>query len=325
MKKKQAAESDNQEMEPEEENDSTSPILKELGQVFTPPEIAEYLVGRPLVDVLKDNPDPSIVDPACGNGALLMAAFQILCWKKGVKTAEEMSAASRLLNGVELDEDLAQECRDRLADAGADQATIVTADSLTLDYAAAFPATSGRFDIVVSNPPYVRHEMQDRAAMDLLKFTFETYRKTSDLYILFVELGFKIAKEGGRLAYLIPNNWTRAKYGRELRIFLRKKHLEYVVDLEDIPIFTGVTVYPLLLFARNAPAQETMLCATIGRDDLPSYALQVYIYLMALDREPKGDVAHMLLDTFLAERSAGSAEATPPAVEPVTTPVDAEA
>ena len=113
------------------------PILHHAGVVFTPAALARRLVA-PLAEAGNE-----LLDPACGEGALLLAAF------------EELGGgprASRLLHGIEIRPDLADAARRALVGAGAEPSIrerVRCADAL--DSEAPWPADAH----VVANPPWL--------------------------------------------------------------------------------------------------------------------------------------------------------------------------
>jgi len=79
--------------------------MKDRGVCITPRELADD-VARCLLEHSK-RPIPGVLDPACGDGALLEAA-----WRSGHPRGLR---ADRVF-GLEIDEELAERARDRLRD-----------------------------------------------------------------------------------------------------------------------------------------------------------------------------------------------------------------
>jgi len=99
------------------------------------------------------------------------------------------------------------------------------------------------FDVLIGNPPYVRHE-KIKAIKERLKIEgYQSYNGTADLYIYFFEQGYRLLKEGGILSYITSNKYTRAKYGKQFREFVlnNTEILEYI-DFNDNQIFESATV-----------------------------------------------------------------------------------
>ncbi|MBU1706198.1 Eco57I restriction-modification methylase domain-containing protein, partial [Patescibacteria group bacterium] len=78
----------------------------------------------------------------------------------------------------------------------------------------------GGFDVVIANPPYVRHEAIRPFKPDLAKAFGQFYCGTADLYTYFYKRGLDLLKVGGHLCFIAPNKFMRAGYGRNTRALL---------------------------------------------------------------------------------------------------------
>jgi hypothetical protein len=242
-----------------------------------------------------------IVDPACGSGAFLVAAFDLLA-------AEYRRAVDRLLAlGEKVDFDFFDEILTRNlygVDLNAEsveitrlslwlktarnkhrlqnlEATIKVGDSLIEDanftdrpfsWRAAFPEVfgNGGFDIVIGNPPYVRMELI-KPVKPYLEKRYLVADERTDLYAYFFEQGVGILKEGGRLGYISSSTFFRTGSGENLRTFLGDNAaIEAVIDFGDLQIFEGVTTYPAIMTLRKGKVQDggVLSFLKIG-DDLP--------------------------------------------------------
>ena len=74
----------------------------------------------------------------------------------------------------------------------------------------------GGFDVVVGNPPYVRQELL-QPIKPYLQSAYRSYHGMADFYVYFYELGIRLLKPGGRLAYVVTNKWMKSGYGEPLR------------------------------------------------------------------------------------------------------------
>ena len=122
-----------------------------------------------------------------------------------------------------------------------------------------FGITDG-FDVVIGNPPYVRHE-QIRHLRPVLRNQYDCYTSTADLYVYFYERGFRLLRDNGILAYISSNKYFRSAYGRILREFLvRHTTLFQLIDFGDAPVFTSIA-YPSIIIASKTHAQDNHLRA----------------------------------------------------------------
>jgi predicted RNA methylase len=159
-----------------------------LGQWSTPPALADLAIA--LAGPIAGR---SVMDPACGDGALLARVAP--------------HGAGRLL-GVEIDPAAAAAARAQIA-----AAAIVTGD--VLDDAVARPI--GEVDLVIGNPPYVRHGRRDpadkrrRAAAiaadwpDIPRDDAIAIAKRGDLAASCMLRALRLVRPGGRLVLVVSS------------------------------------------------------------------------------------------------------------------------
>lgn len=98
----------------------------------------------------------------------------------------------------------------------------------------------GGFDVVIANPPYVRQE-KIKDQKPLLK-KYELFNPISDLYTYFYEKGFNILKEKGILIYITSNKFLRARYGKNIRNYLKTKTtIKTIINFGSRHIFEAIT------------------------------------------------------------------------------------
>ena len=123
--------------------------------------------------------------------------------------------------------------------------------------------STGGFDVVIGNPPYVQLQSMGEMSNLLSKSGYLTYNKSADLYCLFYERGCQILKPKGFLSYITSNKWLRVNYGVSLRKFLTTKvNPTILIDFPGIPVFADAVVDPHILILRKEPYQgKTEACA----------------------------------------------------------------
>ncbi|MBN1284119.1 MAG: Eco57I restriction-modification methylase domain-containing protein [Anaerolineae bacterium] len=120
-----------------------------------------------------------------------------------------------------------------------------------LEFAEVF--MDGGFDVVITNPPYVRQELI-KDIKPALKRVYGNglYSGTADLYVYFYYRARQLLKPGGVIDFISSNKWMRAGYGEKLRAHLAQTTaLQTIVDFGDLPIFTA-TAYPCIVIVRKA-------------------------------------------------------------------------
>ncbi|MCC5945682.1 MAG: Eco57I restriction-modification methylase domain-containing protein [Bernardetiaceae bacterium] len=134
------------------------------------------------------------------------------------------------------------------------------------------------FDVVVGNPPYIRHE-EFVGLKTYLNSQFDLYTGTSDLYIFFIERGFSLLKKQGLFSFIIPNKFMQAGYGQPVRRFLLKQNLLEIIDFGDYQIFNRATTYPCILIATKENPTGSLKIAKINTpdfaEDLPVYVSKI--------------------------------------------------
>jgi hypothetical protein len=113
---------------------------------------------------------------------------------------------------------------------------------------------------VIGNPPYVRQE-----SLGVFKGYFQkhyqVYHGVADLYAYFVEKGVSLLRPACLFSYIVANKWMRANYGQPLRAWLKKQHIEEIIDFGDRPVFLKATTYPCILrISKEAPAERFSVC-----------------------------------------------------------------
>jgi hypothetical protein len=115
----------------------------------------------------------------------------------------------------------------------------------------------GGFDIVIANPPYVRHELIRDQKPLLEKEGYRCYTGTADLFVYFYEQAVNLLKPQGALTFITSNKYYRAGYGEKLRGHLAKElSLQTLIDFRDAPVFNEVIAYASILIGlkQEAPA-----------------------------------------------------------------------
>ena len=145
---------------------------------------------------------------------------------------------------------------------------------------------SGGFDCVIGNPPYIRIQtMKEWAPLEvnIYKELFRASRTGNyDIYVVFIERGLALVKDGGRLGYIVPNKFFRTDYGVGLRALLAESRtVEQIVDFGHHQVFAA-SIYTCLLFLAkdnadsfkfaaghsNAESLRALCHSTRGKDTL---------------------------------------------------------
>lgn len=271
-------------------SDSPRDAARLLGAHYSPRSVVDDLVGRMLGDLLRQRrwsaggDLPRVCDPACGAGVFLLSALEGLCrWltrQLGPDPAPGwlVQRLPRCLFGVDVDPSAVQAARaavlqcagrwDPACDGLDMTGNIVEGNSLVavrdgpaswrpVCFRERFPGGDepGRFDLVVSNPPFVDSEELTRSAPDLRRYLTQRYETAAgnwDLFCPFVQRMTQLLSADGRLGLIVPNKLLSAAYARETRRLLAALDLVLLRDYSRVRLFDAA-VYPLVLVARHSP------------------------------------------------------------------------
>jgi hypothetical protein len=151
-------------------------------------------------------------------------------------------------------------------------------------------ALADGFDIVVANPPYVRHELIQDLKPTLRSIYQEVYAGTADLYCYFYGRAVQLLRPGGMLAFISPNKWFLSDYGARLRDFMVSVcRVRSITDFGDLPVFESATAYPMIFVAQKAEqvkdgSDGTVRVTRVGSLDPP------YPDVLAITRAAGRDV-----------------------------------
>lgn len=219
---------------------------KSKGMVYTPPIIRSYI----LEEVIKGDIPPVVIDPACGCGAFLISAAQVLHQNYNLTYHE---ICSQNLWGCDIDAHSIEKCKMLLE--------ILMLQSGESSQGCKYNLLIGnsleklaqkkylkKFDIVVGNPPYVRAKNIDEDVKQSLS-NWSVVSGNVDLYIPFYQLGLELLNEHGKLGYISPNTYLQSINGRGLRNLIRNsKNNTRIINFKESQKFADVTHYTCITF-----------------------------------------------------------------------------
>lgn len=258
---------------------------KRLGQFFT-----GLPLGSLLAHLALDHDARAVIDPMAGHGDLLDAA---------ASTARARGISLGRLDGIELDSETANFCGRRTAALQRDDAVAATRILTGSAFDPAIVAALGvpGYDLVITNPPYVRYQSQSGGGASvgdvrrglstivdarltgdegaLWQALVAGYSGLADLSVPAWLLSALLVRPGGRLALVVPATWRSRDYADVVRyLLLRAFRLEYIVADTQPGWFSDALVRTHLVIARRLSWDEAQAPVS-GRSLFAATWLQV--------------------------------------------------
>lgn len=237
---------------------------KQHGIHYTPPELADFLADSILQHADLPRGEITVLDPACGEGALLRAVSERL--NKRVR--------KRLhLVGFETDTSALKAATIVLGNLDVADVTLQHQDFLDID---GMEATAGppprvlserlpQADLVISNPPYVRTQVLGAKRAQQLAIRFGLTGRV-DLYHPFAIGMSSVLKPGGTLGLLTSNRFLTVKSGETLRRLLRQSFcLRAIYDLGDTRLFDAAVLPVVVIGSKRINGTESQGECTFDR------------------------------------------------------------
>lgn len=220
------------------------------GLVLTKPIVVDAMLDRVGYTSNRDLRNVKVIEPSAGEGAFAIKIIERL-YHSALHFHFCFDKALSNLFFYELDDEVGTQLRKSIG------ATL-------LKYGATLPdglihiedfllSNQAKCDLVIGNPPYVRHEQIPEEKRHLYRKIFPTFRHRSDLYIAFYDKGLSLLQQGGTLSFICSNRWLRNQYGESLRKLIKLKYsIHEIIDLESTcPFEEDVIAYPAITTLQN--------------------------------------------------------------------------
>ena len=228
-----------------------------LGQYPTPPGLAALITRHAAGLAAPFAPDARALEPSCGTGVFLQAL------------ANFPTTAGLDKVGVEVDADLVRTARQSLGR----QARVIVADFMEW----VGDPDNGLFDLLVANPPYIRHHhlspsQKTRFADVAERATGRRLSRLSGSHAYFMLAAAAQLTPGAVASWLVPAEIMEVAYGSVVREYLATDvRLErvHVFDAAD-QLFDDALVSSCVITYRNIPPRSGhQVLFTYGRFDVP--------------------------------------------------------
>lgn len=224
-------------------------LIKNTGATFTPKGLADYLTSQILSYV--DSKEVIVLDPACGDGELLLSMGEHLLDRNIDFT----------LNGYDLNEQYLRLSKERTSHFYKQKTKLVRGDflefveinqnQLKFDFLGANDnILNESADIIIANPPYVRTQILGTKQSQLLAQKFDLKGRV-DLYYPFLIAMTASLKKGGIIGVITSNRYLSTKSGESVRKFLNENYeILEIIDLGDTKLFDAA-VLPAIFIGRK--------------------------------------------------------------------------
>ena len=261
-------------------------MKEKLGNfVFSPLNKWTIEKKNELKTIKKALDDVKIVDPACGSGAFLVGMFNILLelyQKLDIEINLELKQKilRNSLYGVDVKDWAVRIAKIRLwlmiitnEDMNSKEMPILcnfpfnlhSGDSLLRStWELNYPEIvfNGSFDIIITNPPYIRQEDIAKNYKNMLisqvsdRFNLKISKK-SDYYVYFFLKSIELASEKGVIALLSSNSWLDVQFGSQLRQgLLKNAHIEAIIENLSRRAFESADINTIITILKKKTPEE---------------------------------------------------------------------
>jgi len=243
-----------------------------LGQFATPTSLAEEILEYAST-LFPEGEKVSFLDPAIGTGAFYSALLKVFP-KSRIEKAF----------GIEIDPHYAEPAKALWRDSNL---ALKTADFTDED-------PSGSFNLIVCNPPYVRHHhLQNGIKFKLqarnCRISGMKLSGLAGLYCYFMGLAHEWLADSGLAVWLIPSEFMDVNYGLAVKNYLLEKVTLIRIhrfDPNEVQFADALVSSAVVFFRKTPPPAEHCVLFTLG-GTLLAPAISRSIHTKDLAKEPK--------------------------------------
>jgi len=211
----------------------------EEGKIVTPFDIALQMVDK-LFKGSMPKPFSRVLDAGCGAG-IFIQAIVTWCRNRNIDLPE--------IVGIEIDPYLISRARSKFENMS--KIKLILGDFLTISE----HELGGKFDYIISNPPYISYEKMDPLKRELYKKLFEVARGRFDMYMLFFEKALSLLKLGGRMVFITPEKFLYVLSAKNLRKLISNYIVEEIEFVRE-DAFGRILAYPVITVIRKERSTE---------------------------------------------------------------------
>ncbi|MEA1883330.1 MAG: N-6 DNA methylase, partial [Thermotogota bacterium] len=265
------------------------------GIVYTPPYLVNFLIDEQMPLSNFNKTDFKVIDPACGSGVFLVAAFQRMIhwwrirnnWKK--PDANDLNELKKILKnnifGVDMYEEAVRLTFFSLSLALLDELSpkviwenlkfdnLLESNLISKDFFKLINDNFFRsdFNLVIGNPPFEsKLTTPDAKQIEKQKIKERPKLPNNQIALLFLEQAMNLCKEGAHLCLIMPSgpflyNNNSVEYRK---YFLSTYRVPQIIDFTFLSaiLFQSANVAVAVVFAKKqGPTKEALLHVTVRR------------------------------------------------------------
>jgi adenine-specific DNA-methyltransferase len=233
------------------------------GEVFTSRNVVQYILDEVGYVSQKNLKNIRILEPSSGTGTFAKEIISRLFISSTIFNFSFQDALFANLLLIELEDstfkELQKNITDVLADYNVHAQDVIEKICMNMDFLKF--TTLDKYDCIVGNPPYIRHELISNENKRYYRAKFKTFKDRADLYIGFFEHSLRLLKEQGTLSFICSNRWLYNQYGKGLREIISKRYnLKSILNIENSsPFDENVIAYPCITAIENKTSDGKVL------------------------------------------------------------------
>lgn len=224
-----------------------------LGQYATAPKLADDILEY-AKRLLPDNSKIKFLDPAFGTGAFYSALLKTFPDERIISAA-----------GFEKDERVAEESRNLW------QSTPLRLHSMDFTKAE-LPSEGNKANLIICNPPYVRHHHLSREDKERLQKLSESitgikFNGLTGFYCYFLAICHAWLAENGTAGWLIPSEFMDVNYGQAVKRYLLENVTLLRVhryDPTEVQFDDALVSSSVIWFTKKLPLSDHQIEFTYG-------------------------------------------------------------
>ena len=155
------------------------------------------------------------------------------------------------------------------------------------------------FDIIIGNPPYIRHQKIHHLKPALREQFGDFFTGMADVSVYFYKRAAELLCDGGILIQISTNKFMRTGYGKNLRQFLTSEmSLKALLDFGGISVFEAAVDTCIVLVGKRLPEENHTLRVATLRVDSDTFNVQEAFQKQAFPQQ----ISHLSPEGWTLER-----------------------